>query len=92
MLAAAPVDEQSKPEGGSGWTFGRVVGLLVGLLGMAGFGVCSLCGIVVSLDGKYFDGFLLMLIILGLGLCALCCWLVVTMFRRAREERERNNP
>jgi hypothetical protein len=37
--------DTERPRGG--WTFGRVLGLIVGLIGMAGFGFCSLCGLVL---------------------------------------------
>ena len=86
------MDEQPRPDSGSGWTAGKVIAVVLGFLGMAGFGVCSLCGIVISIDSQYADGFVWFLTILGIGLTALCTWLVVTMFRKAREERDRNNP
>jgi hypothetical protein len=34
-------------EGAGGWTFLRILGLLIGVIGMTGFGVCSLCGLVM---------------------------------------------
>ena len=38
--------DREEPRGG--WTFGRVLGLVVGLIGMVGFGFCSLCGLVIT--------------------------------------------
>jgi cytochrome bd-type quinol oxidase subunit 1 len=79
------MDERPEP-GPSGWTFPKVVGAIVGLIGMVGFGVCSLCGMVMSIDGGYGDVWLFVLF--GAVLAFLFGWLMVTMFRKAREERE----
>jgi hypothetical protein len=38
-------ESDTREEGG--WTFFRVLGLIVGLLGMAGFGLCSLYGLPI---------------------------------------------
>ena len=71
--------------GGSGWTFLKVLGVIFGLLGMVGFGLCSLCGF--ALGGH--DSSVMLLAALGAVLAALCLWLVITMFRKAREDRDR---
>ena len=34
--------------GGSGWTFLKILGVVFGLLGMVGFGLCSLCGFALG--------------------------------------------
>jgi hypothetical protein len=70
---------------GSGWTFLKVVGVIFGLLGVAGFGLCSLCGFVIS-GG---DGDIVLLALLGAGLAFLFGWLVVAIFRRARRDTGR---
>ena len=84
------MDESPRP-GGSGWTAGKVIGVIIGLLGMVWFGLCSLCGIVF-LGSEYSDASVLFLTILGVALTLLCLWLVVTMFLKARNERDRNLP
>ena len=71
------------PEPTSGWTFGKVVGVLIGLAGMIGFGLCTLCGLVFA--GS--DGDIWIWVIMGAGMTALNVWLVMTMFRKAREAR-----
>jgi hypothetical protein len=70
---------------GSGWTFLKVVGVIFGLFGVAGFGLCSLCGFVIG-GG---DGDIVLLALLGAGLAFLCGWLVVAIFRRARKDSGR---
>lgn len=72
----------------SGWTFWRVVGLIVGLLGMAGFGFCSLCGLVMTSGNLDSLGFMLMFILPGLGLTFLSFLLARAMNRRARMRSE----
>jgi hypothetical protein len=68
----------------SGWSFLKVLGVIVGLIGMAGFGFCTLCGIAIGGGlGEFF-----FLILLGAGMTALSSSLVVAMFRKARQERE----
>ena len=71
----------------SGWSFLKVLGVVVGLMGMAGFGLCSLFGLMFAVGGS---SEVIGLVLLGIGLTALSAWLVATMFRKAREERERN--
>jgi len=70
----------------SGWTFPKVIGAIVGIIGMVGFGVCSLCGMVIGANDNL--GGLWVLVLAGAGMSFLCGWLMVTMFRKAREERE----
>jgi hypothetical protein len=36
----------------SGWSAGKVLGLIFGLLVMVGFGVCGLCGLVMSVSER----------------------------------------
>jgi len=71
------------PEPTSGWTFGKVIGLLIGLAGMIGFGFCTLCGLMMV--GDYGD--IWIWVLLGAGMTALNVWLVRTMIRKAREAR-----
>jgi len=71
--------------GGTGWTFLKVLGVVFGLLGMVGFGLCSLCGF--ALGGN--DREVLVLAILGACIAALCLWMVIAIIRRARREGDR---
>jgi hypothetical protein len=73
-------------QGGSGWSFLKVLGVIVGLLGMVGFGLCSLCGFVVG--GR--DSGILLLALLGAGMAALCLWMVIAIFHKAAEDRDRD--
>jgi hypothetical protein len=73
-------------ESPSGWSFGKVVGVIVGLIGMAGFGVCTLCGLFIGINDDFRDFGIWVLA--GGVLTALSVWLVTAMFRKAREERE----
>ena len=75
------VDDNFEPTT-SGWTFGKVVGLLLGLLGMIGFGLCTLCGLAFSGSGDYWIP-----ILMGAGMTALSTWLAVAMVRKARKAR-----
>jgi hypothetical protein len=83
--------DENPRQGGSGWTAGKVLGVIVGLIGMVGFGVCSLCG-MVFIGSQYSDGSVWFLTILGIVLTMLSLWLVIAMFRKARNERDRNLP
>jgi len=68
----------------SGWTFGKVIGLIIGVIGMVGFGVCTLCGLAFFSR----EGGVWVLILAGAGMTALNVWLIRTMVRKAREARE----
>jgi Na+-driven multidrug efflux pump len=83
-------DPQQPPE--SGWSVGKVVLVVLGLIGMVGFGVCTLCGTVIAFDMG--DSGIWIMVLGGAVLTALCTWLVMAMFRKAREAREnyRNPP
>jgi hypothetical protein len=72
-------------QGGGGWTPLKVIGVIVGLLGIAGFGLCSLCGFVLASG----DRDILWLALLGAGIAGLFVWMVVAIFRAARRDRER---
>jgi hypothetical protein len=81
------VDDPSR-SGTSGWTFFKVIGVLLGVLGMVGFGLCTLCGVAVSFDGGLGD--LWIWVFAGAVMTGLSCWLVFAMFRKARETRDAN--
>ena len=80
------MDENQQPRE-SGWDFPKVVGLILGILGMVGFGVCTLCGAFLAVD--YSDAWAFVLA--GAVMTGLSIWLVSTMVRKAREARDRNN-
>jgi uncharacterized membrane protein len=71
----------------SGWSVGKVLGLILGLLGMVGFGLCSALGFVFVFSG---DLTIIMMTALGVVMTFLSGWLFVTMIRRARENRGRD--
>jgi cyanate permease len=71
-------------QGSSGWTPLKVIGLAVALLGMIGFGLCSLCGFVFASS----DADILWLALLGAGIAALFVWMFVAIIRAARRDRE----
>ena len=70
--------------GGSGWTILKVLGVIVGLIGLAGFGLCSVFGFAIGVR----DPLVLGLTLLGVGLAFASGYLVVSMFRSARRARE----
>jgi hypothetical protein len=72
-------------ESDGGWTPGRVIGLIVGLIGMGGFGFCSLCGLVLGAGNSSLWSTVLMFSVPGLGLTFLFFLLVRAMIRRARK-------
>jgi predicted phage tail protein len=76
------VDQNPEPAT-SGWTFGKVVGLILGIIGMVGFGVCTLCGLAFFSS----DGSVWVLILAGALMTTLSVWLMLTMIRKAREGR-----
>jgi len=80
-------DPQRPPE--SGWSVGKVLAVVLGLIGMVGFGVCTLCGTVIASDSH--DSEIWIMVLLGAVMTALSTWLVMAMFRKAREARERND-
>ncbi len=76
-----PTRRDSGTDGG--WTPLRVLGLLIALCGLVGFGVCGLCGITIAIGGSGAD-------VLGLGIGGL---LIATGFGlgiRAIVRRVRN--
>lgn len=38
------------PAAGTGWNFAKVLAMIVALIAMAGFGVCALCGVALSIE------------------------------------------
>jgi len=71
---------------GGGWTFLRVIGLIVGIVAMAGFGFCSLFGLVLG-GGSEIE-LLLMFIVPGIVLALLGFLLARRMLRLARGRDE----
>jgi hypothetical protein len=80
------MDENPQTPPSSGWSFGKVLGVVLGLIGMAGFGVCTLCGVVISFDNSM--GGVWPFVLAGAVMTFLSTWLVMTMYRKAREARE----
>ncbi len=78
------MDDNSQQPATSGWSFLKVLGVVVGLISMAGFGVCTLCGMFFVADGADVIG----LVLAGAVMTALSIWLVVFIFRKVREARE----
>jgi hypothetical protein len=76
------VGELEQPPG-AGWTAAKVIGLIVGLLGMIGFGVCSLCGLAMGFQSRDLFGIVLRFAVPGLILAVLCFLLVRKMIRSA---------
>jgi biotin transporter BioY len=69
-----------------GWNAARVLGMIVGIIGMAGFGFCSLCGLVFGVSDSKLWGIVLMFSIPGLILAVLFFFLVRTVVRRVRRK------
>jgi biotin transporter BioY len=69
-----------------GWNAARVLGMIVGILGMVGFGFCSLCGLAFGISDSKLWGAVLMFSIPGLILAVLFFLLVRTVVRRARRK------
>jgi tellurite resistance protein TehA-like permease len=67
-----------------GWTIGRILGLIIGLLGMAGFGLCSLCGIVLGAGSPGDMAMVMAFVLPGLGLTFLFFLLARAMIRKVR--------
>ena len=42
------MDDDPWSQGPSGWSFVKVLGVILGLIGMVGFGICTLCGLGFS--------------------------------------------
>lgn len=73
------------PEGG--WNGARVLGMIVAVVGMVGFGVCSLCGIAIGIgdSGRYW-GTVLAFVIPGVILTLLFILLARTIIRRVKRK------
>jgi hypothetical protein len=71
----------------SGWSFLKVVGVIIGFIGMAGFGVCTLCGLVIGAG----DGGVLPFVLAGGVMTFLSVWLVRVIFRKVQEARDAGN-
>ena len=70
--------------GGSGWSVLKVLGVIIGLIGLAGFGLCSVFGFAFGIR----DPLVLGLTLIGVGLATASGYLVVAMFRSARRARD----
>ena len=73
-------------QGAGGWTPLKVIGVIFAALGMAGFGICSLCGFVLSSG----DWDILWIALLGAGITALFTWMLVAIIRSARRDRKQD--
>jgi len=71
----------------SGWNFARAAGLVVGIVAMAGFGFCSLCGLVLGVATPDLLLTVLVFAVPGLALAAGGFWLAHKMLRLARGRR-----
>jgi hypothetical protein len=71
------------------WTFLKVVGVIVGLFLMVGFGLCSVFGFAVG--GGEGGGGIYLLAVAGAVIAALSGWMVVSIFRSARGDRDRDS-
>jgi uncharacterized membrane protein len=80
------MDEPPTSHTSSGWTFGKVIGFLLGLVGMVGFGVCTLCGTVFAFDSGDFE--IIVLTLAGAVMTVLSAWLLRTVVRKVNEARE----
>ena len=64
-------------------TFFRVIGLLIALASMLGFGICGLMGIAASFGSGDYLGLPLFFGLIGLLLAALSFWAFTAMTREA---------
>jgi hypothetical protein len=71
----------------SGWTPLKVIGIIFGVLGMIGFGLCSLVGVVLGSDSATSFQQVLPYVFVGLVFTALFIWLIVAIVRSARGQR-----
>jgi hypothetical protein len=81
-----PAGGQSNEDSPAGWNFFRVFFFIIGILVMAGFGFCSLCGLAIG--GGSETEILLTFILPGLALAALGFALARWMYLRARRPKK----
>jgi biotin transporter BioY len=86
---AGKLAAMNEPDPGSegGWNAARVVGMIVAVVGMVGFGVCSLCGIAmgVSDNGRYWSA-IIWFVIPGFILTFLFILLARSIARRVKRK------
>ena len=75
--------EPARP--GGGWTVGRVLGLIAGVIGTVGFGYMSLCGAFLAAVTNRPTSFIISWVAVGLVLTILSILLVRSMNRPARK-------
>jgi len=75
------------PGSEGGWNGARVLGMIVGVIGMVGFGVCSLCGLVIgtSDNGRYWEA-AAVFVGIGIVLTFLFFLIVRAVLRRVRRK------
>jgi hypothetical protein len=73
------VDENPEPMK-SGWTFGKVIGLTLGVIGIIGFGLFTLCALIFA----SWDGSLWWWVVPVALMTSLSVWPTITMVRKAR--------
>jgi hypothetical protein len=78
---------ETDPDKTGGWTFFKVVGVIVGTIGMLGFGLCSLCGLVMGVASGGSDiGIFLAYSLPGLVLASLFFLMIRAIVRAARRK------
>ena len=75
----------------SDWTAGKILGLIVGLVGMIGFGTCSLCGLVMGVSDTTMMTTVLMFAVPGL-IVAYLCFLLARKMTRLANPSDGNTP
>ncbi|MDR2215467.1 MAG: hypothetical protein LBE59_06470 [Nevskiaceae bacterium] len=68
-------------DSGGEWTIWKVLGLMIGFIGMAGFGICGLCGVYIGVNGGSSDAQIVGLAVLGLLIAAAFGAMVWAIFR-----------
>ena len=82
------MDENQRPTG-SGWDLPKVLGVILGIIGMIGFGLCTFCGLLIG--SAYGEG-VNSIALWGGGMTVLSIWLIIAMVRKARQARTRIDP
>ena len=70
---------------GTGWGFLKVLGLILAMLVMAGFGICGLCGLLIAMDDPKYASDALMLSAIGLAIAVAFFFIVRAILRSGRK-------
>ena len=83
-MSELPNPSPPPPVTGTGWGFLKVLGLIIALIVMLGFGVCGLCGVLMAVNDPKYATEALTMGAIGLAISVAFFFLVRAIIRSGR--------